>query len=238
MAALLLASVALNVILAYGLAQSFAKLHFSRVFPLGYVDQMQHAASAVDAPSVAIYGDSRALMWRTTALPANYRLLNAGHGGQTSRQLLLQLEGAGAVRTTWSVVQTGINDLHPLGALPAHREAIVAGLARNLAAVTDKLLERSDFVVVTTILPPARVPLLRRIFWDQDTLACIAAANAVIRQLGSRSRVFVLDASAALSDPSAYLDPRYADRDFFLHINEQGYAVLNRELSRIVLSTP
>jgi hypothetical protein len=46
--------------------------------------------------------------------------------------------------------------------------------------------------------------------------------------------VTVLDASKLLADDAMYLPSRYLDDDFFLHLNADAYAVLNRELTRML----
>jgi len=228
---LLAVSLSANVVLMRELRDGFQRLQFARIFPLGYSpDEKPRSAGSGD--SIAFWGDSRAYFWDTDALARDHAIENFAHGAQTSSQLLLQLQSTPAVHSTYSVVQIGINDLHPLGALESRKPQIVSGLNANLIAIRDALLARSDRVVLTTIFPPGPVPLARRLSWDPRTLASIDAANEIIRAAADGKRVIVLDANALLRDRAGVLDARYADGDFFLHVNHAAYARLNSELGR------
>ena len=166
--------------------------------------------------------------------PAFGSVINFAHGGQTSSQLLLQLQTTAAVRTDVAVVQIGINDLHPLGALTDAREQILARLRANILDIRRLLLERSDVVVMTTIFPPGPVPILRRHAWDPQTPRYVQDINQVIREATDDKRVVLLDAYALLVDGDAQLAGRDADDDFFLHVNPGAYARLNDRLQQIL----
>jgi lysophospholipase L1-like esterase len=234
-----LGSLALNAVLFGELRDSFAKLQFLRIFPLGYVEDAERPAEPpASGVSIAFWGDSRAYAWDTAPLASGRTTLNHAHGAITSSQLLLQLKTQAPGHTDYAVVQIGINDLHPLGALPEHKARILALLRRNLPAIRDALLARSDLVVFTTIIPPGRVPLNRRSRWDPLTPQHVLEANQVIRGLADGSRVVVLDAHAALAEDGTRLADRYTDDDFFLHVNRAGYARLNAELQRVLAEHP
>ena len=233
---LLIASLAGNVVLLQLLKESFSKLQFSRIFPLGYSETSPLEVSSLPVgTTIALFGDSRALLWRDMDLPAGYHLVNEGHGGETSRQLVLQLGQGMRPHTTWAVVQIGINDLHPLGVLRSQSDLIVENLRRNLSSIVDELLQTSDNVIVMTIIPPGHVPFWRRPLWHEETLSYLKTTNAFISQLGSRDHVFVLDADAALRDETFSLDHEFQDPDFFLHINRKAYELLNEEIKRLIL---
>ena len=231
---LLAASLLLNAALLWGLWDSFGKLQLVRIFPLGFVPLAQQpAARASMGPTLTFWGDSRAYLWDESGLDG-LTILTQAHGGQTSSQLMLQLASEQPSRTRYALVQTGINDLHPLGALHAQKTTIVRTLEANLRALPHRLLERSDIVILTTIFPPSPVPLVRRPTWDAETLQLIDAANRTIRSLADGERVIVLDTHGLLRDEQGYLKAEFADPDFFLHVNAQGYAVLNTALLRLL----
>jgi GDSL-like Lipase/Acylhydrolase family len=235
------ASLVGNLFLASALLDSFVKLHFSRVFPLGYVpDDAQLPFAIRSRESVAFWGDSRSFFWDKTALSKQWAILNFAHGAKTSSQLRLELETAPPppVSTAYSVVQVGINDLHPLGALGPQKQQILERLRLNIVAIRDALLTRSDIVVLTTIFPPGRVPLLRRSVWDPSTLEYIRQINEVIRRAADGKRVILLDAHALLSDADSYLSVQYVDDDFFLHVNLRGYTRLNAALQQVFAQYP
>jgi len=235
-----LCSLTLNVLLGRALLAAFAELQYARIFPVEPPDGARSAgASAVTGTAcIAMFGDSRVLMWGAGALGRECPVRNFGRGGFTSSQLLMQLQTVERPRTRWSIVQIGINDIHPIGALPDYKEAVLAGLHSNFAAVVGRLLQRSDFVIVSTIIPPGHVPLRRRLFWDPSTLAYVADVNQSIRLAARRDRIFLLDAAVLLKGSDGYLDPQYADSDFFLHINQRAYDVLNAAVLRILRSVP
>jgi len=233
LAALATLSICANALQLVALRESFSKLQLARIFPLGY-DDTNEAPSSDVTPHLAVYGDSRALMWRTVASLPRESVVNLAHGGITSKQLLLSLE-SDVRRSKWAIVEVGINDLHPIGAAQDQRESIVKALHANLSAILERLLERSENVIFCTIVSPARTPLERLPVWSDATLTEIAKANDIIRKFASRPNVFVLDADAALRQGNGpYIDPRFADPDFFLHFNASAYEVLNREAAAIL----
>jgi len=250
---LLALSMCANVLLGRSLLVAFEQLQFARVFPLGYAPNEAPGTVASGAPAraddasapavgtretIALWGDSRAYLWDTADLARERGVENFAHGGQSSAQLLLQLQTVPPTHSTYSIVQIGINDLHPLGALKAHKQQILDGLRANIGAIRDALLERSDRVVLTTIFPPGPLPLQRRFSWDPQTLGLIEATNRVISEAADGRRVVVLDAYSLLRDERGLLDARYADDDFFLHVNRAAYARLNSELSVLLTIQP
>jgi hypothetical protein len=237
---LLLASLAANAALLFATQSSFAKLHFARIFPLGYseADPQDAPAFQENRPSVAYWGDSRAYSWALAADSQRWVPVNFAHGSQTSSQTLLQLQSRPVVRTSHALVQIGINDLHPLGALPGHQAQITGRLQANIRAIRDALLQRSEVVIFTTIFPPAPPPLIRRPNWDGATLGHIERANELIRGLADGRRVLVLDAHALLRGSGAHIDPGYEDPDFFLHVNPAAYARLNAQLQQLIARHP
>lgn len=232
---LLAASMALNVALAAALQLSFAKIHFGRIFPLGFVPQTRpEPAPAPGQASITFWGDSRAQMWDKAALAASMSVDSDAHGSMTSTQLLLQLAITPVRRSDFALVQIGINDLHPLGALGPEKQKALEALRSNIPRLRDRLLERSDVVVLTTIFPPGTVPLARRLSWDPATLEHIDEVNRIIRASADGQRVIVLDAHALLAGPDALMPDRYGDGDFFLHVNREAYAVLNEKLLELL----
>jgi hypothetical protein len=238
LALLLAVSLAANVLLAIALHAAFVKLQFARIFPLGYaVDESLPPAPADARPSMAFWGDSRALLWDKSALDARYRVLDFAHGSKTSAQLLLQLQHAPATRTDVAVVQIGINDLHPLGVLGSDKELVLRRLHENLIAIRDALLTRSDTVVLTTLFPPAPVPLHRRAAWDPRTPEYIADVNDLIRRAADGRQVLLLDAHAVLRDSDGWLSAPYVDADFFLHVNPAAYSRLNEAVRQLLAAS-
>jgi hypothetical protein len=236
---ILAASVAGNLLLLRALQDSFAKLHFSRVFPLGFAAEGQAPGTGASGrAAITFWGDSRSLLWDKTPLAAGFEVLSFAHGSQTSNQLVLQLQTQPAVHTEYAIAQIGINDLHPLGALRAEKQEILQRLRQNILTIRAALLARSDIVILTTVFPPGQVPIYRRTVWDPETLQYVREINEMIRAATDNDRVILLDAHAMLSDPDSYLSRRYIDDDFFLHVNREAYARLNAELQQLLARHP
>lgn len=236
-------SIGLNVWLAAALHHAFRDLQFARIFPLGAPPAAESPAGTTgnSRPTLAFYGDSRALLWDTQPLAQRFRVVNLAVGAQTSAQLRLQLDSEPHVASDWAIVEVGINDLHPLGVLGEYRETIVTELDRNLGAIVERLLGRSRCVVIVTIVPPASVPWDRRWVWDRGTFDAVAAANLGIAKLAhsdhNSARIRVLDAARLLVEEGQVLPPRYVSQDSFLHVNGDAYNVLNRALGGILVNT-
>ena len=236
-AGIALLSIGANLWFAHRLQQAFAELQWARIFPVGIPAADAPRAPPSGKPRLALYGDSRALLWNTASLAGQFEIVNLAQGAQTSAQLVLQLAARPPVESDWALVEIGINDLHPLGVF-AGREALIEDqLADNLTTVVRTLETRSRCVAIVTILPPGPVPLERRATWSPGTLAAIEAANQVIHRLADGERVFVFDGAALLSDEAHGLAVPYRTPDAFLHLNEAGYDVLNRGLQRILVNT-
>ncbi|TMH33246.1 MAG: SGNH/GDSL hydrolase family protein [Betaproteobacteria bacterium] len=233
---ILLLSLATNIVLGKALYEAFAKIQFGRIFPLGYIPEDRPLSnSSAHGPSISFWGDSRALLWDKSALTDILTVHDYTHGGITSSQLLLQLRTQPTVRTDYAVVQIGINDLHPLGALGPYNEEIRDQLKNNVLSVRDALLERSKVIVLTTLFPPGHVPLSRRLAWDPATLQYVHEVNEVLNQTTDGRRVVLLDAYTLLSGADSYLADQFIDSDFFLHVNREAYSRLNARLRQIVL---
>lgn len=232
---LLVGSLAANLWLGVALKASFVDLQSSRVFPLGHNEpDRQPPTGGVHHPSISFWGDSRARAWAQAPSTDPQSVLNFAHGAQTSSQLLLQLKTTPAIHTDYAVLQIGINDLHSLRALGAHKTQILQRLGDNIVEARDMLLQRANTVVLTTIFPPGRTPLLRRFAWDPETLRYIEQVNDLIRQASDGQRVLLVDGYVLLRDADDRLAARYVDDDFFLHVNPEAYAQLNARLQQVV----
>ena len=141
---------------------------------------------------------------------------------------MLQIRNTPIVHTRWAIVQVGINDVHPLGALSQHASQAVEKVQENIPLIVASLRERADTVIVSTIIPPGAVPLQRRIFWDAEALRYVAQINEVIRQQAEENKVIVLDADRLLRVDSGFIASEYEDGDFFLHINSSAVRIAER----------
>lgn len=178
---------------------------------------------------IVFYGDSRAADWLPPELP-QYTFINRGVGGQTSAEAVAYLGHALAgLRPQVVVVQIGINDLSLLTFNPEQQQLIVNACRNNIRQLVSQLDALSEQIVFTTIFPVGDADL-----FFYDTAAMIDAVdqvNATIRSLAEPG-VTVFDAFSILVADDGLLQPDFALD--MLHINRQGYAALNRELSEVL----
>lgn len=234
---LLLASLGANIVFIKTSIRLFKKLQLSRIYPVGYIrndtaPDINASTARSTREKLLFLGDSRIEMWDRSAFSANkYIVKNIGHGGQTSAQVLMQLQTEMIPEFDWAIVQVGINDIHPLGAFAGLKRDILRNLNSNIADITKILTADNGKVILTTIFPPSKPPLNRRLFWDEKTRDIIKQVNLFLKETEIRGEtVFVVDAHRLLADDTGWLDTRYRDSDFFLHVNPSAYTMLNQEI--------
>lgn len=230
-----LLSACLNVVLLVELREAFQKLQLVRVFPMGFVPDIDALTGGREVSvSLSIWGDSRALAWSTSLAGSFQGATSFAHGGVTTSQLLIQLKTEPVVVSDIAVVQIGINDLHPLGVLQTERPEMLRQLERNLREIRDILHMRSRVLVFSTILPPDHVPLYRRMGWASDTIGQLETANRLISDFARKNEAIILDANRLLAASDSFLDPRFRIPGSFLHVNDDAYALLTQELKRLL----
>ena len=232
---LLLISFVIGYCVLAAIDQTFLKLQEARIFPLGFVPQLEGQQTRTSQKEVLLMlGDSRISMWPQKLWPSKYDVINIGHGGQTSSQVALQLKTQHIPRGKFAFVQVCVNDLHSLGGMPEHQDYVVNQCKRNLSSIVDSLQNLGYIVIISTIFPPSHPPFNRARYWPGNFEMILDDINSYIRSLGSES-VKIFDSYAMLKDAeSAYLDARYADADFFLHINAVAYEYLTKQLNEVL----
>ncbi len=126
----------------------------------------------------------------------------------------------------------GINDLKHIVTSPNESQSIVTNCKQNIQKIVDELIkEQKTTVILTTIFPVPDSSQAQRSFWSDDVDHAIIEVNHFIKSLKS-DRVIILDAATLLADERGKVRQIY-QRDF-LHLNESGYTMLNKELSKIL----
>jgi lysophospholipase L1-like esterase len=193
----------------------------------------------IEAPPLAagqkrilFFGDSRAQDWPPPDGFQNFQFVNRAMGGQTSIQVLGRFEPhVVPLRPDLLILQVGINDLTSIPVFPQDKDRLIADCLANIQHVVDQAADMGTTVILTTIFPVAEPPLERRLFsWSDDISTSIVAVNERLRTMSS-AEVLVLDAYAVLVGDQGLIRPEYAADT--LHLNWEGYAALNRELSNL-----
>ena len=179
--------------------------------------------------TVVFYGDSRAADWPPPELP-QFTFINRGVGGQTSAEALAVVDRTlTGLHPQIVVVQIGINDLSVLTFNPAQRQPVVTACQNNIRRLASRLGKLSEQLVFTTIFPVGDAGLL---FYDTaETIDAVDEVNATIHSLAG-PKVTVFDAFSILAADDGLVQPDFALD--MLHLNRQGYAALNRELSGVL----
>lgn len=225
---LLLVSLAANLYLfRYG--RSYVRLYnATRLDPLGLaVYSTGTPETAASQPRVVFFGDSRARQW-TAPDTADFTFVNRGIDGQTSVQARMRFaHDVRPLRPDVVVVQVGVNDLFGIPYLPTQRETIIAEAQANISDIVAQARDLGARVVVTTVFPSGRFGLQELFSGSEGVRTAIAAVNDHIRTLAADD-VVVLETAAVLTDEEGWVRDAYC-RDAW-HLNEAGYAALNRAL--------
>jgi lysophospholipase L1-like esterase len=191
-----------------------------------------------DTKRVILYGDSRTVMWSPPDVPG-FEFINRGISGETSAESVLRFERHVArLQPDIVVIQVGINDMMTLGLFsddPSAGHTLRATCAANLEALVTASRALGAEVILTTLVPPARVPLWRRPFWSSEIPASVGAINAHVRSLAARD-VQILDAAELLSGEQGDVLSHYSAD--LLHFTPEGYAVLSQALIDILTRPP
>jgi len=234
-AILLLVSLAFNIILYRQGRAYYLQLNATYLDPLGlkaFPIDPTRVDPANEEPLVVFLGDSRAAAWTTPTQIAGFTFINRGSSAQTTAQVLGRFpHHVQPLKPDILVLQVGINDLKTIPLFPDKQEAIVAECKANIQQLVELSTHNNIRVILVTIFPLGQLPIERRAFWSDDVALAIVDVNQFLAALASDG-VQILDAVEILSNEHGIVDPRYS-KDF-LHLNETGYEVLNRELSQVL----
>jgi len=86
-------------------------------------------------------------------------------------------------------------------------------------------------VILTTIFPAGDVPLPRRLFWSAAVPLAVEEVNTFIRSLQGPG-VILFDTAILLTGDNGKANITYYQDT--LHLNAQGYALLNQKLLTIL----
>lgn len=186
----------------------------------------------LNKPLVVFFGDSRTVDWPDIPnIP--FEFINRGIYGQTTEQVLGRLSAhVGSLSPQIVVVQVGVNDLADLATFPNATRNIINNCKQNIQKIVDRLTqELKATVILTTIFPTSELSQSVRAYWPEEADRAIIEINQFIKSLKS-DRVIILDAATLLADERGKVRQIYS-RDI-LHLNSQGYTMLNDELLKIL----
>ena len=229
----LIASVAINVILFIAARHYYLLLNQTTLDPLG-LEYIKSNSKEVDASNdsqtkVIFFGDSRAQEWTLPTEIKGFSSINGGISGQTSTQVLGRFEKQVVpLRPQIILVQVGINDLKAIPLFPDRKTIIVANCKSNIQEIVKRSRSLGATVILTTIIPSGEIPLVRKPFWSSEIDRALVEVNSYISSLQAPN-VIIFDSYSLLNQTQK--NNYYKDT---LHLNEKGYEILNKELTKVL----
>jgi lysophospholipase L1-like esterase len=179
---------------------------------------------------VLFLGDSRILDW--PALPPDrFLTINAGVAGETTAQIRLRTESAlESENPAVVVIQAGINDLKAIGVMPESAAQIRSQCLSNLQEIAGLCRQHHAKTILTTIPPPGKVPLGRRLFWSSEIETSVNDVNqSLIRIYATDEDVVILDIDRILRAGRRVPDD-FSDYRDTLHLQPAAYGKFEPEL--------
>ncbi|MGB3192929.1 MAG: GDSL-type esterase/lipase family protein [Limnoraphis sp.] len=228
--AILAGSITVNFLLFNLAKKYYLELNLTRLDPLGwnqYFPDLNPPTKTNSKVRFVFFGDSRAASWRSPELE-EYEFINRGIGSQTSIQTVKRFEQhITPLKPDIVLIQVGVNDLKTIPLFPGRKELTIADCQANIQKIVEDSKALGAIVLITTIFPVGEIPLERKPFWSDDVSQAIEQVNVYINSLASEN-VIVFDAFSVLADEQGAIKRKYTKDE--LHLNSQGYEVLNQEL--------
>lgn len=234
---LLLFSVMANIallagitVLCYQLRNIYTDYRHFRALPQGTSEASTLATASVSDRVVVMFGDSRVSKWQPLPEAHGAIYINAGIAGETTTEMQRRFErDVLRHKPDIVVIQAGINDLT---AAATHgimdSEAITAAIETNIEHFCATLRDNGSKVLLTAILPNKKLSLIRRQFWASSLDQSVSDSNSRLQQIAEKTGAVWLDASTLVKTANGDVDASfYTDT---LHLNTQGYRVLNNTL--------
>jgi lysophospholipase L1-like esterase len=182
---------------------------------------------------VVFFGDSRAASWPAPEGLTGFEFINRGIPAETSLQAGGRFQAHVApLQPDVVVIQVGVNDLFRISYFPERYDEVVARCLLSIKRIVELSHVAGAHVVLVTIFPTAQADALRTLNRDAAELReVIRAVNAELMQLEGEG-LTILDSAPLLSDEVGVVRPEYAEDE--LHLNREGYAVLNLALVEIL----
>ncbi|MEA5501298.1 MAG: GDSL-type esterase/lipase family protein [Limnoraphis robusta] len=234
--ALLGSSITLNFLLFNRGKQYYLELNLTRLDPLGwnaYPLDSNPPPKTNSRVRLVFFGDSRAASWLSPDMEG-YEFINRGIGSQTSIQTLQRFEQhIKPLEPDIVLIQVGVNDLKTIALFPKRKELTLADCKTNIQQIVEQSKALGAVVILTPILPVGEIPLERKPFWSDDVTLAIKEVNTYINSLASEN-VIIFDPFSILVDEKGVVKREYSKDE--LHLNSQGYKVLNQEFIQFLNS--
>lgn len=226
-------SIALNILLYNQAKKYYLQVNEARLNPFGLTHYPVNLKKSIDKGEIRVvfFGDSRADGWISPNI-SGYEFINRGIHAQTSVQTVQRFEyHVNSLQPNIVIIQVGVNDLKTIALFPESRDSIVANCRDNIKRIVDKSKNLGATVILTTIFPVGEAPIQRQPFWSDDIRLAVNEVNTYIATLGE-DKVIIFDAFSILANNQGMMLPEYGSDE--LHLNNQGYEILNKELVKVL----
>ena len=195
-------------------------------------ERARREQAADPRPRLVLVGDSRIQQWRDHPLPGDWRLIHRGIGGDTTVALRERFEDdVVSLAPDVVVIQAGINDLVAASLMGARGVEVARATTRHLQELAARAAAAGSQVMLLTVIPPARPPLVRRPVWSDRVYGYVDDVNRALQAWAPPAGVRVVDAAQPLVVRSRVSAEFAADT---LHLNARGYDQLNRLLQPVL----
>jgi lysophospholipase L1-like esterase len=176
-------------------------------------------------------GCSRADGWISPNING-YEFINRGIHAQTSVQTVQRFKyHVNSLKPNIVIIQVGVKDLKTIPLFPERRASIVANCRGNIKQIVDESKNLNATVILTTIFPVGEAPIQRQPFWSDDIRLTVEEVNDYIATL-AEDKIIIFDSFSILADSQGMMLQKYASDE--LHLNKQGYEILNKELVELL----
>jgi lysophospholipase L1-like esterase len=223
-------SIFINFSLYNRVNKYYLELNQTRLDPRGlsYYPVNLKIVANPDRSRVIFFGDSRAASWTSPQI-GRYEFINRGIPSQTSIQTIDRFSThVSTLKPNLVIIQVGVNDLKTIALFPERKQAIITTCQANIKRIIQESRKLGAVVMITTIFPAGEVPLERKPFWSDEIGLAIKEVNTYIATLAD-DKTIVFDTYSLLANSQGLMLPQYRLDE--LHINQQGYKILNQELA-------
>lgn len=233
---LLGSSITLNFILFNLGKKYYLELNATRLDPLGWNKYPLDSNPPPKTDSkvrLVFFGDSRSADWPSPEVEG-FEFINRGIGSQTSIQTIQRFEQhITPLKPDIVLLQVGVNDLKTIPLFPWRKELTIGNSKSNIKEIVEKSKALGAVVILTPIFPLGDIPLERQPFWSDEVGLAIEDVNTYINSLADEN-VIIFDAFSVLVDEKGVVKRQYQKDE--LHLNSEGYRVLNQEFVKFLNS--
>lgn len=183
-------------------------------------------------PIVVVFGDSRVRAWSPLPSVGRCSVVNRGIGGETTAQMVHRFnKDVVDLAPRALVIQGGINDIVAASLAGGSAGKYVRNTVANLKWMIGRARQAGIPVLLFTVIPPSRPGLFRRLVWSDEIEGFVADVNRDLMSLHAPPMVRVIDTASVLPSENGRLKRSVTSSE--LHINAQGYSLLNAAIEAV-----